>query len=433
MAAGGLLAFPRIIRASALASGPAAPSERIRMGIIGVGGQGSGHLFGGAWTYVPGGLAGRSDVQVVAICDVWKHRREGAAQRCRTLYAERAGTAGFQGVEAYNDVRELLARDDIDAVLIAVPYHWAAPIAMAAMKAGKDVYCEKPVAITVEEGRRLVQVAAQYGRVYQAGTQQRSDYGGKFRRACELVQNGRIGQLKEVFVYSEPGILFPKSWAHVQVDPAPEGLDWDRWLGPLPLQPLPQALRDRRGMQCLPDMFVGDVNWTPHRYDIGVWGIGADPSAPFDIECARDARGEPLIRYHFANGVTMHGARYPNEPVGEDGGACFVGTEGRIAVDRGHLVAYPASILDSTLTPHDRRLYQAQGHMENFLHCVRTRRTPICDAATAVRSMETILVGGAALVLNRSLRWSPSAGEFLNDPTANRLLSYTPRAPWTLA
>ena len=177
------------------------------MGFIGLGGQGSGHLLGGAWTYVPGGYVAREDVQVLAVCDVRRERRDAAWQRCNQIYAERFGRPGYDGVKAYNDFREVLARPDIDAVLMAVPYHWAAPMAIMAMRAGKDVYCEKPVAITVEQTQVLVETARRYGRVYQAGTQQRSEYGGKFRQACELVRNGRIGQLKEVYAYREPGGL----------------------------------------------------------------------------------------------------------------------------------------------------------------------------------------------------------------------------------
>src|SRR5262245_3381487 len=197
-ALGAAIVAPTILPSSVLGrNGATAPSERIAMGSIGRGGQGSGHLLGGAWTYVPGGYIARDDVQVLAVCDVRRERRERARTRCNQIYAEKLGQANYDGVKGYNDFRELLARSDIDAVLIAVPYHWAAMLATMAMRAGKDVYCEKPIATTVREGRNLIDTAKRYSRIYQAGTQQRSEYAGKFRTACELVRNGRIGQLKE--------------------------------------------------------------------------------------------------------------------------------------------------------------------------------------------------------------------------------------------
>ncbi|HZQ48476.1 MAG TPA: Gfo/Idh/MocA family oxidoreductase, partial [Verrucomicrobiae bacterium] len=174
-AAAAALAAPMFIPASALGrDGSTAPSERIAMGFIGLGGQGSGHLMGGAWTYVPGGYVARKDVQVQAVCDVVRQRREKARERCNQVYAERFNQTGYNGVTAYNDFREVLARTDIDAVLIAVPYHWAATLAMAAMRAGKDVYCEKPMAVTMREATALLATAKRCGRIYQAGTQQRS-------------------------------------------------------------------------------------------------------------------------------------------------------------------------------------------------------------------------------------------------------------------
>ena len=217
---------PMFVPASALGRGGIqAPSERINMGFIGLGGQGSGHLMGGAWTYIPGGYMARPDVQVQAVCDVRRERRENAHQRCNQMYADKFGKPGYNGIRAYNDFQELLARPDIDAVLIAVPYHWAASLAIRAMRAGKDVYCEKPVAITVREGAEVVATARRHARIYQAGTQQRSEYGGKFRLACELIRNGRIGQLKEVYAYRQPGAFHPTPWTSDASKPVPEGFD----------------------------------------------------------------------------------------------------------------------------------------------------------------------------------------------------------------
>lgn len=195
------------------------------------------------------------------------------------MYAQRTGQGSFQGVEAHHDFREMLGRPDIDAVLIAVPYHWAAPLSLMAMRAGKDVYCEKPIAITVREGQALIETARRFGRVYQAGTQQRSEYGGKFRIACEWVRNRRIGDLNEVYAYGVPGAFYPDPWITEKLVPVPAGLDWDLWLGPLPWRPF-----QGEAGHAFPGCFVGDVNWAPHRYDIVMWTVNPDPAAPVEIE-----------------------------------------------------------------------------------------------------------------------------------------------------
>jgi predicted dehydrogenase len=415
------LAVPMFIPASALGrDGATAPSERIAMGFIGLGGQGSGHLMGGAWTYVPGGYVARKDVQVLAVCDVVRQRRENARQRCNQVYAERFNQATYAGVTAYNDFREVLARSDIDAVLIAVPYHWASMIARAAMRAGKDVYCEKPMAVTMQEAAALLATARRYGRVYQAGTQQRSEYGGRFRLACELVRNGRIGELKEVYAYCPPGALFPSAWVTEQSVPVPEGTDWEMWLGPLPWRPY-------NGMpgQTVPGLFVGDVNWGPHHYDIIQWIVNPDVTAPIE---AHYENGQ--IRYRYSNGVVVRSEGYPGEPVGPDGGACFVGTEGRIAVDRGNLVSYPERVLKEPLRPQDVRVYRAGSHSGNFLECIRTRRPTICNPDVAVYTMRALLTGGIALALQRAVSFDPVKSQFIDDPEANRLCSYATRPPW---
>jgi len=423
-------AAPAIIPASALGRGGLVPpSERINMGFIGVGGQGGGHLLGTAWTYVPGGYVARKDVQVLAVCDVHRERRDFARKRANELYAEKLGKPGFDGVQAYNDFREVLARPDIDAVLIALPYHWAAPMAIRAMRAGKDVYCEKPVAITVREGAQVIQTAQRFGRVYQSGMQQRSEYGGKFRLACELIRNGRIGTLKEVYAYRQPGAFYPQPWTSTHSQPTPPGFDWDLWLGPLPWRPY-----GGESGHALSGCFIGDVNWAPHHYDIIQWTVNPDPLAPIEVECENAGKSPQtaVIHYHYANGVVVHSTGYPGEKVGDEGGACFVGTKGRIAVDRNSIVSYPNGILSEPLHAGDARVYHSNSHSGNFLECIRSRRQTICHPETAIYTMNAILIGGIALALQRSVKWDPAKLEFPGDEAANRLLAYTPRPPWFL-
>lgn len=436
------VAAPMILPSSVLGMGGATtPSERINMGFIGLGGQGTGHLLGGAWTYVAGGYVARPDVQVQAVCDVRKERRESAQQRCNEFYAGKLGQAGYSGVRAYSDFREVLVRPDIDAVLLALPYHWAAPMATMAARAGKDVYCEKPIAITLEQGRNLVETCNRFGRIYQAGTQQRSEYGGKFRQACELVRNGRIGQLKEVYAYRQPGAFFPSDWTSDKSVPVPAGFDWDLWLGPLPWRPY-----GGEAGHAISGIFIGDLNWSPHHYDIIQWIVNPDPTAPIEVEYEknatatsgtavhpRGAAGRPEdgnVHYHYSNGVVVHSTGYPGEQVGDVGGACFVGTEGRIAVDRVRIVSYPDRILNEPLRPTDVRVERNNGHSDNFLECVRSRHPTICKPETAAYTISAILIGGISMALQRKVRWDPVKGEFPGDAEANRLIGYAPRAPW---
>jgi predicted dehydrogenase len=323
-------------------------------------------------------------------------------------------------VKAYNDFREVLSRTDIDAVLLALPYHWAAPMSIMAMKAGKDVYCEKPIAVTVRETQVVVETANRYGRIYQAGTQQRSEYDGKFRKACELIRNGRIGQLKEVYAYRSPGAFSPNPWTSDDSVLVPDGFDWNMWLGPLPWRPYGGV-----AAHTLPGLFVGDINWGPHHYDIVQWVVNPDPLAPIEVEYENDN-----IHYHYKNGVTVHSFGYPGETVGDKGGACFVGTAGRIAVDRNNIVSYPENILKEPLQPDDVRVYYADSHSGNFLECIRSRKATICDPEVAAHTMNAILIGGISLMLKKNLLWDPIKLQFVGDDTANRLLSYSTRSPW---
>jgi hypothetical protein len=414
------VAAPYAITSAALgAEGRPPPSRRVAMGFVGLGNQGGGHLVGGAWTYLTGGYLARDDVQVLAVCDVVRAKRESFKQRVNAYYAGKSANGVSRACEAYNDFREVLARDDIDAVLFGTPVHWHAMMTNMAARAGKDVYCEKPCSLTIREGRAMADAVRRYGRVFQAGTQQRSCYGGKFRRACEYVRSGRIGQLKAVYAMLGGGGFVPGRPSGKGV-PVPDGLDWDLWLGPAPCIPYPG--------HCDAHMFGwGSINWGQHHYDIVQWAIGSDDTGPVEIGWED---GKLAMRY--SSGVVVYGCPYPGEKVGGSGGGTFVGAEGRIAVDREWLVSYPPKILEQPLGPNDVHLYKSNSHSGNFLDCVRTRQRTICDAETSHRAMSVILVGGIAEQLKRPLKWDPHREEFLNDPEANRMLSVTPREPWRL-
>lgn len=416
----GTLALPTFIPAPALGRGGAVPpSERVAMGFLGIGGQGGGHLLGGAWTYVAGGYAGRSDVQVLAVCDVWRDRRERAAKQVNDNYAQKLGNGNFPACRAYTDFRQVLEREDIDAVLIATPAHWHATMSVMAAMAGKDIYCEKPTAVTVRESQAVLKAVRRYARTYQAGTQQRSEYGGKFRLACELVRSGRIGTLQSIYAYRDGGgVFWPQRFGAEQ--PVPEALDWDLYLGPAPWFPYDGNTGAHR-------FDIGELNWGQHHYDIVQWAADADETGPVEIFMDGDRSA-----YKYASGVTVYGKPFPNEPIGGEGGACFVGSKGRIAVDRNALVSDPVDIVREPLLPREVHLYRSISHSGNFLECVRTRKKPICDADIAHRAASALLLGGVAKQLNRAVKWDPEAETFPGDDEANRLLSIAKRPPWLI-
>lgn len=420
MGAGALaaVAAPTIVPSSALGrSGWIAPSERVTMGFIGVGGQGGGHLLGGAWTYLAGGYTARPDVQVLAVCDVRRERRDDATGRVNQHYSAVHGPGNYDSCEAYVDFRDVLARQDIDAVLIASPAHWHATMSIMAAQAGKDIYCEKPTACTVSESQAVLQAIRRHGRIYQAGTQQRSEYNGLFRRACEFVRSGRIGDLQEVYAWRDGGaIAWPARFG--EGIPVPEGLDWDLFLGPAPLIPF-----NNNANAHLFD--IGELNWGQHHYDIVQWACNADETGPVELWME-----EGRSNYRYASGVVVKGRPYPGEVVGDEGGATFVGTGGRIAVDRNTIVSYPPEIIREPLRPDEVHLYNSTSHSSNFLECVRTRKKPICDADIAHRSASALLLGGVAKQLNQRLVWDPVKEEFPDQDEANRMLSIAKRPPW---
>jgi hypothetical protein len=410
-------AAPAILPSSVLGrNGAIPPSERITMGFIGVGTQGSGHLLGGAWTYVAGGYSGRKEVQVLAVCDVWRDRRERACTQVNKHYREISGD-NYTPCKAYADFREVLDRSDIDAVLIATPAHWHATMVVMAARAGKDIYCEKPSAVTIAEAQAIKSAVQRYGRVYQAGTQQRSEYGGKFRQACEFVRSGRIGKLKEIYGYRDGGAIFwPARFGPAK--PVPEGYDWDLYLGPAPWLPYDGITGPHR-------FDIGELNWGQHHYDIIQWAADADETGPVELFLEGDRSC-----YKYASDVVVYGKGYPGEPVGGDGGACFVGTAGRIAVDRDNLISDPPEIVREPLRPDEVHLYHASSHSGNFLQCIRTRQRTICPVEVAHRSSSAVLLGGIVKQLKRPLKWDPAAEKFPGDDEANRMLSIAKRPPW---
>jgi len=413
------VAAPYFVPAAALGHATRlAPSERITLGFIGVGNMGSAHL--------PNFLGNR-EVQVVAICDVDRLKRDKAREQVEQHYAAERESGRFRGCETYNEFEDLLARDDIDAVLIAVPDHWHALIAIAACKAGKDVYCEKPLALTIREAREMVRAARRYNTVFQTGSQQRSD--AKFRYACELVRNGRIGKLLTVHV----DVGGPSSEKYLPEEPLREGLDWERWLGPAPWQPYNAERCSGNyggGWRHIRDYSGGMMtDWGAHHFDIAQWGIGADESGPVEISAPPappDIRTVPQpgqgVVYKYANGVVMYH--------GGANGVLFTGTDGKVEVNRDYFRSWPEEIGREPIGPNDQRLYESDDHAQNWVECIRTRRRPIADVEIGCRSVTVCHLGNIAYWLGRAIRWDPVKEEIIDDAEASRWLDRPKRAPW---
>jgi predicted dehydrogenase len=381
-------------------------NERIVMGQIGCGGQGRGDM---------GALKGSGPVEYAAVCDVYAQNRE------------QARAANGSNCEGYNDFRDLLDRTDLDAVSIATPDHWHALIAIAACEAGKDIYCQKPLALTIEEGRAMVNAVRRYNRVFQTGSQQRSERG--FRYACELVRNGRIGKLERI----RTAIGGNKEGCEPDSDPPP-GLDWNLYLGPAKWVPF-NRLRFIWEFRWFYDYSGGNLtDWGAHHNDIAQWALGMDESGPVEIDGkgvfpATGCYDTPLrfeVNYKYANGVQLSCSS-------EGNGCWFYGTEGEIYVNRGQLSSKPKEIIEKPIDPaKEVALYESSNHYGNFLDCVRTRKRPICDIEVGHRSVSVCHLGNISIRLGRPLRWDPAAEKVVGDEEANRWLSRPMRAPWHL-
>ena len=410
------LAFPTIIPARVL--GANAPSKRVYTGHIGVGGQGSGLL---------GGFLGVQVGQSIAVCDPFKDRREKASQRIEQTYAAERETGMFKGCKTYNDFRELLARDDIDAVVIATPDHWHVPLALAAVRAGKDVYVEKPLGLTMEQGKALRDAIHSHGAVFQYGTQQRS-FSQHCGFACELVRNGYIGEIKGVHVVAPNGATGGKAVP----EPVPEGFDYDLWLGPAPVTPFTHDRAIGIGRWHIYDYAIGFIaGWGAHPLDIAHWGYPQIPveyegTGRIDTTGLFDTVVDWDVRGRFANG-----AEFTLKP-GSDL-TTFVGTEGNVTVGRGRqtLAAQPASLLDVKIKPGQQHLLQTNNHYRDFLECVLTRRTPVSNIDSAVQSDFMSHLGDIAIRTGRKIEWNPEKETIVGDEAAARMMHRAMRAPWT--
>jgi len=388
-------------------------NERIVTAHIGVGGQGTSNLN----NFIKQGA------QPAAICDVDKDHLAKVMKQVTDK--------GFQ-CDGYGDYRQILERKDIDAVVVTTPDHWHALPTIHACQAGKDVYCEKPLSLTVLEGRRIVDAARAHNRIVQTGSQQRSD--DRFRLACELVRNGRIGELKEILVgiprtnFDEPPV--PDS------NP-PAALDYDFWLGPAPQRPYNQK-RVHYLFRFFWDYSGGQMtNFGAHHIDIAQWALDMDNSGPVSIEGTAEFHPQGWyettmkcrITYTYDNGVKLTVGQLQDDI---KGGCTFIGSKGQIFVDRSKITSTPAEIVKEPLKDGDVKLYKSANHHQNFLDCVKSRKLPICDAEIGHRSATVCHLGNIAVRLGRKIEWDPVAEQFTADDEAAKMLSRPYRKPWVL-
>jgi predicted dehydrogenase len=412
----GAVAAPYVISPAAWGSpGKLSPSNRVTMGFIGVGGQGGGLLRG----FV-------RQAQVLAVCDVIAAHRQGAKDFVDQTY-------GDKGCRDYVDFRELLAREDIDAVCIATPDHNHPMTVVAAAKAGKDIYCEKPLSRTVVEGRAMSDAIRRYARVFQHGTQQRSDHW--FRHACELVRNGRLGKLQSATIAVPGG----RRSDTPKPQPVPDTIDYDLWLGPAPWAPYsPQRVQNQYWYHTL-DYTAGFVSgWGVHHVDIVQWALNADLAGPVEIEGKGDYPRDGLcdaavtwkveltypggLKVNFCDSQTAGGGEWIR----------FDGSAGWARVWRGGMEADPPSLVRETFGADEVRLYNSRSHGGNLLECVRSRRATICPIEVAHRSNTVCLISDIAMSLGRKLKWDPATERFIGDEQANRMLDRSARAPYAL-
>lgn len=394
------------------------PSDRIQIGLVGCGGQGQGDARN----------AERLGAKMVAICDVDANRLAGAAKR-------------FPDATRYADFREMVQQADVDAVICGTVDHWHTLVSMAAMKAGKDVYCEKPLTLTIDEGKRLVEVQKQTGRILQTGTQQRSSI--YFRMACDLIRNGRIGKVMKAEVWLPAGL----HEGPFSTSPVPEGFDYDFWLGQTPRVPYVKE-RTHRTFRYWWEYSGGTMtDWGAHHNDIVLWALNMDDSGPVSIEGKQlvemipggyTAASEYAVTYTYANGV-VHTCRSTKDsawngaPVNKDGqlhGIKFIGSDGWIWVTRGQIDASERAILSDELPADANRVYHSEDHMGNFLECVRSRRATICPVGVGHRSASLAHLGVFAIRLGRKLRWDPVDERFVGDAEAQGHVRRPMRRPY---
>jgi hypothetical protein len=463
LAAAGVLAIPELIPARAMGvDGAVAPSNRITVGLIGRGAMGSGHLHR---------IAYDAKFQLLAVCEVDQTRRDAGVKSANDIYASTQSDGTYKGCAGYNDYREILAREDIDAVVIATPDHWHSLQSIDAAKAGKDVYCEKPISVTMQEGRRVVEAVRRYGRVFQTGTQYRSI--PAIRKVCQFIRDGRLGKLKAVFtnIHSlanwvagerfKPyaAIVNPgqcgKSYQPLDfalpAEPVPDGLDWEMWVGPAPWRPYNRLYHINPSPGVVPWSFdeafgVTSSTWfLSHAADVIQWALGAENSGPVEIIPA--GAEFPTLTCRYASGTPLHfvedwgQVKSLYHAVPDDArlaglfGGLFAGERGWVTTmsSGGRIEGAPESLFEEmglVRTPEVN--IGSNDHHANWLKSIHARTPPSADEEIGHRGAALGHLVNICCWVGKRLKWDPVRERFTNSDAANRLLSRATRAPWRL-
>lgn len=408
----GALAFTIIPRSVLGGNGSVAPSDRINLGYIGTGKQSYGLV---------NAINGPKETLVLAACDVYEKKLEHFIGLARKANEKKVAT----DVKGYKHYRELLDRKDIDAVVIATPDHWHAQIAIDAAKAGKDIYCEKPLALTIAEGRAMVNATRKYKRVFQTGSMQRSSF--NFRQAAELVSNGYIGKISEINV----SVGEPVKQCDLPTEPVPDGLDWDLWIGPslfrgfnAILAPPPEAKEWAwwRGYHGFGGGLITD--WGAHMFDIVQWALGMDQSGPVKFIPPKNPGAKEGLSFIYANGVKVNHRNW-----GQGNAIQFLGDKGKIEVSRGFLRTDPENLASLKFKTGDKRLYFSDNHYQDWVDAIKKRSKPICDVETGHRTASVCNAVNIAYELQKDLKWDP-VKEAFDNPYANMMRSRPYRGAW---
>lgn len=418
------VAAPMIVPSTVL--GKTAPSNRVNLALIGVGGRGSAHL---------GYIRELEGAQILAVCDCFQERREGKREALNEHYQGKV-------VKAYRDFREVLARDDIDGIVVATPDHWHAHVAIAAARAGKDMYVEKPLSVSLEWAWELRKAIKENNVVFEYGTQQRSQF--QFRQACELVINGYIGELQRVEAWC-PDLETDQIGSTRPIDP-PEGFDYDRWLGPAGVKPYTADRCTYMGAWHVYDYALGFVaGWGAHSLDIAQWGLEMDHTSPVRYEGTGLLREKGLydtvygwdMACTYANGLTMRfmGADVAKPIVTKyrrwsNHGTTFFGTEGWVSVDRGDIHTSDPKLRGIKLKPDDTRLRKTGGHPDDFISCMKSRETPVSSFEAGIRSDTISHLCDIAIRLEKPIEWNPKKERVVGNPLAQAMLDRPIRKPW---
>ncbi len=417
---GGFFIVPRYVLGGQQPNGVRyiAPSDRIQVGIIGSGKQGR---------FLASQFAQTGESNIVAISEVYQAKAQLTLDSLKKLYAKKTELGSLGEIAMYTDFREMLQRKDVDAVIIATPDHWHAAAAVRAAEAGKDIYCEKPMALTVKEGRAMVKATRKYNRVFQTGNMQRS--WNEFRHAVELVRNGYIGDIQKVRV----NIGAPPIPYTLPAQPIPEGLDWNLWLGPNDPSAFNEELAPPVSKDVFPNWrlykeFGGGMvtDWGAHMFDIAQWALDMDESGPVSFKVP-DGKDIMNLTMEYSNGTQMTHEKW------EWGNAVhFIGSAGEIKVGRGQLETSPVQLKKYVMTDKDKRVYYSNDHYKDFFQAIRKRSRPLSDVETGHRTASVCNIANIAYQLNRNLAWDPVKEKFNQDDEANQLLGRPMNNEWKI-